>query len=172
MHSCYRPQWSWAKVIFSQASVCPRGEGCLPQCMLGYTPPGPGRPPPEQTPPEQTPQASHKSRDPPRPGTPPDQAPLLPPEQTPPLEQTPPPPPEADFSIRSTSGRYASYWNAFLLSRRLRFQFTPNVKYARSFNSSWNHQWKQHENLRCIKLFLRYFVKLFCPRMNLRLKCS
>ena len=44
-------------------------------------------------------------------------------EQTPPgtrppqPEQTPPgtdPPPEADSSIRSTSGRYASYWNAFL----------------------------------------------------------
>ena len=25
-----------------------------------------------------------------------------------------PPPPEADSSIRSMSGRYASYWNAFL----------------------------------------------------------
>ena len=41
-------------------------------------------------------------------------------EQTPPWDQTPPradtPPPEADCSIRSTSGRYASYWNAFLLS--------------------------------------------------------
>ena len=42
-----------------------------------------------------------------------------------PLEQTPPgsrhtpgadtPPPEADSGIRSMSGRYASYWNAFLL---------------------------------------------------------
>ena len=47
-----------------------------------------------------------------------------PPEQTPPQEQTPradtppgsrpPPPRETDSSIRSTSGRYASYWNAFL----------------------------------------------------------
>ena len=35
-----------------------------------------------------------------------------PPEQIPP-EQTPPR--EADSGIRSTSGRYASYWNAFLL---------------------------------------------------------
>ena len=49
--------------------------------------------------------------------------------QTPPQEQTPPgadppradppqsdiPPPGPDSSIRSTSGRYASYWNAFLL---------------------------------------------------------
>ena len=46
-----------------------------------------------------------------------------PPGQTPPradipLEQTPPeqtPPQEADCSIRPMSGRYASYWNAFLL---------------------------------------------------------
>ena len=29
-----------------------------------------------------------------------------------------PPPREADSSIRSTSGQYASYWNAFLLKRR------------------------------------------------------
>ena len=47
-------------------------------------------------------------------------------EQTPPWEQTlprgadtplgadPPPPREADARIRSMSGRYASYWNAFL----------------------------------------------------------
>ena len=40
--------------------------------------------------------------------------------RTPPWQGEPPPagrtpPPEADSSIRSTSGRYASYWNAFLL---------------------------------------------------------
>ena len=40
-----------------------------------------------------------------------------PPEQTPPRADTPPEadtPREADCSRRSTSGRYASYWNAFL----------------------------------------------------------
>ena len=38
----YRPQTKFAKVMFSQVSVCPRGvEGLLPHCMLGYTPPGP-----------------------------------------------------------------------------------------------------------------------------------
>ena len=40
-------------------------------------------------------------------------------EQTPLQEQTPSQsrhPPEADSGIRSTSGRYASYWNAFLLT--------------------------------------------------------
>ena len=38
------------------------------------------------------------------------------PDQTPPTRQPPgpDPPPEADCSIRSTSGWYASYWNAFL----------------------------------------------------------
>ena len=52
--------------------------------------------------------------------TPQDQTPQ---DQTLSLDQTPPgpdppprpdPPREADCSIRSTSGRYASYWNAFL----------------------------------------------------------
>ena len=36
----YRPQRSWGKVMFLQASVILlTGVGCLPQCMLGYTPP-------------------------------------------------------------------------------------------------------------------------------------
>ena len=41
----YRPQRSWGKVIFSQASMI-LFMGGLPQCMLGYHPPGPGRHPP------------------------------------------------------------------------------------------------------------------------------
>ena len=63
--------------------------------------------------------------DPPRADTPPSGAGHppgadTPQQQTPPQEQTPPqsrqpPPPEADSGIRSTNGRYASYWNAFLL---------------------------------------------------------
>ena len=39
---------------------------------------------------------------------------------TPPLGPGRPPPREADSRIRSTSGRYASYWNAFLLVTQLR----------------------------------------------------
>ena len=58
----------------------------------GMPPPGPGRPP--QT--RQTPLG---------PGRPPDQADPPGPGRL---------PREADSSIRSTSGRYASYWNAFL----------------------------------------------------------
>ena len=38
-----------------------------------------------------------------------------PPPPPPPLGSTHPPPREADSGIRSMSGRYASYWNAFLL---------------------------------------------------------
>ena len=82
----YRPQRSWAKVIFSQACVknsVHGGGGCLPQCMLGYTPPprpgtpsrpgtppGPGTPSQEQTPPRD--QAPPRDQTPlPRPGRPP-----------------------------------------------------------------------------------------------------
>ena len=78
----YRPQRSWAKVIFSQAGVknsVHRGGGCLPQCMPGYTHPTPW----DQTPPwEQTPQ----EHTPPWEQTPQEQT--SPQEQTPPQEQT------------------------------------------------------------------------------------
>ena len=103
-------------------------------------PPGPGRPPPRQeggTPPDQAdhPPAGARTRQttPPAGGrTPPDQADHPPgrreepppgPADTP-LDQADPPgrenpsPREADSRIRSTSGRYASYWNAFLLMVR------------------------------------------------------
>ena len=94
----YRPQRSWAKVMFLQASVILlTGGGCLPQCMLGHPPEQ--TPPVEADPPEQTPPRNRH----------PTQADTL----LPPGADTPPPP-EADSSIRSTSGRYASYWNAFL----------------------------------------------------------
>ena len=101
--SNYRPQWSWAKVMFLQASVIlSTGGGCLPRCMLGY-PPRTRHPPGADTP---------QSRHPPRADTPPE-------ADTPLWEQTPPrtrhPPWEADSGIQSTSGWYASYWNAFLL---------------------------------------------------------
>ena len=87
-----------------------RGVGvCQPQCMLG-SPLG-----------ADTPWSRHPlSRHPPRADAPWEQTPWSrhppsrhPPEQTPPRADTPQ---EADSSIRSTSGRYASYWNAFLFS--------------------------------------------------------
>ena len=92
-----------AKVIFLHLSVIHsvhRGEGvCLSACW-DTNPPGADTPLPpgadtplEQTPPDQT--------------SPPDQQ--TPPDQTPPRTRHP-----ADSSRRSTSGRYTSYWNAFL----------------------------------------------------------
>ena len=91
-------------------------------------PPGADTPPP--TPQEQTPLGADT---PPGADTSPEQT------HTPP-EQTPPPPPRKTYSsIRSTSGRYAFYWNAFLFFWRSidsdycpqcgSNQFKPNFDY-------------------------------------------
>ena len=99
----YRPQWSWAKVMFLQASVIlstgGEGSASVPAPLDQADPPRTRDPPTRQTSPRtrQTP----GTRDPPT-------------RQTPPEDQADPPPREADASIRSMSGRYASYWNAFL----------------------------------------------------------
>ena len=149
--------------MFLQASVIlstGRGEGvCLSACWDARPPPGPGTPR-AGTPP--SPQSRHPplEQTPPGPGTPPDQAHTrtrhTPPDQAPPRAGTPPPPlprsrhppdqapprpgtppREADASIRSMSGRYASYWNAFLFcdvdSPPMIFYSLPN-KY---FHVTW-----------------------------------
>ena len=91
----YSPQRSSGKVMFLQVSVILLTGGCLPQCMLRcHTPPPPG------------------SRHPPEADTPPPQK-HTPPRSRPPLEADPPPH-KACWEIRSTHGRYASYWDAFL----------------------------------------------------------
>ena len=77
---CYRPQRSWAKVMFLQASVILLTGGCLPQCMLGYTPPKSRQPPKSRHPQSRHPS---KSRHPPETDTPPG-------SRHPPQEQTPP----------------------------------------------------------------------------------
>ena len=98
----YRPQRSCGQgYVFTR--VCDSVHG-----GVSTTPPGPGRPPRDQTDPpwtRQTPPPGTRQTPPPR-----DQA------DTPATRQiTPPPHPrEEDCSIRSMSGRYASYWNAFL----------------------------------------------------------
>ena len=89
-----------AKDIFLHLSVILfTGGVCLSACLdtpsRADTPPGSRHPPPPLPRADTFPGSRH---------------PL--PEQTPPSRH--PPPPEADSSIRSTSGRYASYWNAFL----------------------------------------------------------
>ena len=136
-----------AKVMFLLMSVILSTGGCLPQCMLGFhpreqnplgadtpkeqTPPrvdtllgadiSPSRQhPPEQTPPradtptpreqtpqEQTPPGAYTPRADP-PGSRPPRS-----RHPPPPEQTPPP------GIWLISGRFASYWNAFLFERVL-----------------------------------------------------
>ena len=59
--------------MFLQASVCPQGgRGCLPQCMVGYTPP-----PGADTPRSRSPRADHPWEQ-------------TPPRADSPLEQTPP----------------------------------------------------------------------------------
>ena len=100
----YRPQRSCGQGnIFTPVCHSVHGGGggfCLNACW-DTTPPDQADPPRSDITTTTTPS--------PPPGT----------RQTPP-DQTPPgtwqtPPPETDSSIRSTSGRYASYWNAFLL---------------------------------------------------------
>ena len=137
MEHIYRPQRSWAKVMFLQVSVILSTGGGSASVHAGIPPPWEqtpprSRPPRDQAPPtteppgadtrpgpgtprDQTPQSRH----PPRADTPPpwEQKPSPrsrhpPRSRNPPPEQTPPR--EADASIRSMSGRYASYWNAFL----------------------------------------------------------
>ena len=73
----YRAQRSWAKVIFSQASVCPQGGFCLSACW--------DIPRLDQTSPDQTPHPPGADT----PWTRPPQS-RHPPDQTPPREQTPP----------------------------------------------------------------------------------
>ena len=129
----YRPQRSWAKVMFLQASVILLTGGVYLSASWDTSPrsrhPPGSRPPGADTPPEQTspgadtPWSRHPpEQTPPRADTPLEQTPpgADTPEQTPPSPEQPPrsrhPPREADSSIRSTIGRYASYWNAFLLN--------------------------------------------------------
>ena len=101
---CYRPQRSWAKVIFLQVPVCDavnRGGSASVHAVIPPNPPG-TRPPPCTKPP------------------PPGAAPPPPGADTPipsPRDQTPPP------RIRSTSGPYASYWNASLFGKLVPFPF-------------------------------------------------
>ena len=76
------------------------------------TPPGPRRTPQTRQTPSPGPRRTPRTKEnPPQtkenpPGT----------KENPPPQTRQTPPPEEDCSIRSMSGRYASYWNAFLFS--------------------------------------------------------
>ena len=104
LYGHYRPQRSWGKVMFLQASVILLTGGvCLSACWDSF--PGPG------TPPTRSRHNTPRSRHPPHPRT---RNP--PPRSRPPSQGQAPQPPgsRACWEIRSTSGRYASYWNAIL----------------------------------------------------------
>ena len=93
--SCYRPQRSWGKVIFSQASVIlfTGGGGFCLSAFWDTTPSRSGTPP----------------------GT----------RQAPPRSR-------AYWEIRSTSGRYASYWNAILFHRLFHCTACFTISFASS----------------------------------------
>ena len=99
----------WGKVIFSVVCVKNSVHGGSASVHAGI-------PPPPQK--NRHPPGAH----PPGRGYPP---PAPPPGPGPPRADTPSPLRSACWEIRSTSGRYASYWNAILLRLRLRFLFTP-----------------------------------------------
>ena len=94
----------WGKVIFLHLFVI-LFTGGLPHCMLGYTPQQ--QTPPEQTPPEQTHHPLGADT---------------------PLGSRHPPGHSACWEIRATSGRYASYWNVFLLKLKFYKVKTKEMK--------------------------------------------
>ena len=125
----------------------------------GDPPSGPGRPPHYQAdPPGPGRHRPGPGRHPPRPGRPPwDQADPPGPGRSPwgqadtsPGPGRPPSPREADSSIRSTSGWYASYWNAFLLkklSQNLIFhnKLCSYINKINQFTHSTNHNKNPYE---------------------------
>ena len=111
-----------AKVIFLHLSVIHSvhgGGGGGSASVHAGIPPPPGADPPGADPPGADPPGADTPQEqrppqtrPPGAEIPPDQTP--PPQSRPPRSRHHPPPREANSSIWSTSGRYASYWNAFL----------------------------------------------------------
>ena len=73
-------------------------------------------------------------------------------EPPPPMEN---PPPEADSSIRSTSSRYASYWNAILFVTILQVKIecgTTNEIYAASEPNRCEYEFKYRTPAACASL--------------------
>ena len=106
--------------MFSLVPVCPRG-GCGVSSQGGVCPRGCGWHPPG-TRGRHTPRTRGRHTSP--------QA-DIPPRQTPPQDQSQAPPTRY-YGIRSTSGRYASYWNAFFFT----FLF-PVERYRKPLTNDW-----------------------------------
>ena len=143
-------------ILLTGGGLLPGGL-CIPACTEADTPPQEQTPPDQTPPPEQTlpdqmppkadtPWSRHPPRadtppraNPPRPETPQDQTPPGPdpPKPDTPLDQTHPLR-EAHSGIRSTSGRYASYWNAFLSSQYLGQFLTDFLVPSYALCTIWN----------------------------------
>ena len=118
----YRPQRSWGKVMFLQASVILLTGGVSASVHAGIPHPlGADTPPPQADIPPPRADTPPSKQTPPQEQTPPG---ADPPEQTPTRADPPrsrhppgsrhPPRCRACWEIRSTRGRYTSYWNAIL----------------------------------------------------------
>ena len=111
-------------VILSILSTGGGGGGCLPQCMLGYSPPHADTPKGRHPPWADTPAQCMLGYTPPLPSacwdTPPLAQCML--GYTPrPVHSGIHPPPSACWDTHGyCCGRYASYWNAFLLVLKIR----------------------------------------------------
>ena len=101
----------------------PRTKENPPRTKENPPPPGPGRTPPG---PRRTPPPRTKENPPPGP------------RRTPPRTRQTPPPREEDCSIRSMSGRYASYWNAILFHYALVSKLKCTMVYIFIVGSEWN----------------------------------
>ena len=136
----YRPQQSWGKVIFSVACVKNSVHGG--STWAGTPPPQAGTPSPGQVHPP-------PGRYTPKAGTPPGQVHPLG-RYTPPGRYTPR---AKCYEIRSMSGRYASYWNAFLfITCKQKNLFWTNFDYNRS-RFLLAHELPLTKKKRCTKYF-------------------
>ena len=127
---CLLCQYSWLVFLPPANDVCEgyvftpvcqsfcSQEGCLPQCMLGYTHPHPLG--------ADTPHPREQADIPPQEQTPLEIDTLR--EQTPPLHSP-------CWEIRATSRQYTPYWNAYLLHRLLKTKFHCNSWIGMSLKS-------------------------------------
>ena len=108
MHFVTARKTKFAKVMFSQVSVCPQEGGCLPHCMLGYTPSGPEADAPLGPGPPPGPDPPQSRHPPPGADTPWDQTPPSrhPPGPDPPGTRQPPPPVHAGRYGQQAVGRH------------------------------------------------------------------
>ena len=138
----YRPQRSWAKVMFLQASVILSTVGVSASVHAGIPPPWERTPPPgsRHPPGANTPrdQTSPQGQTPPQKQTHPLGPDTPSPEQTHPLGP-PPPPKEADSGIWSTSGRYGTHPTG--MHSCLQCNYVGDYDVKKAIELLFRHQW-------------------------------